>query len=329
MSQNGSMRRPLRLWTIWFLALIAAFICTIAILNTTIYSAHGFVSSYLDALNSHDATTARQLPGVRAPSGEATTLLTDGALGTIADIHLDHDTTGKKGVHSVAYSYRLGGRAETTNFSVEQTKPFLGLFSRWAFHESPLATVAVSPLHDRSFRVNGTPVTSTAMNGNPASYVVFTPGLYTFDHRSTFLVATPVGVPVSEPGSVTPVQVDVQANAQFIADVRGDLDKYFTKCATQRVLLPTSCPFGKSFVNRVVSTPVWAIKTDPPITIVPDHGTDNWLVPYATGIAHLTVKVQSLYNGSVSTFDGDVPFPVSYSITIGANDHLTITSLYN
>ena len=51
-------------------------------------------------------------------------------------------------------------------------------------------------------------------------------------------------------------------------------------------------------------------------------------MPYSTGTAHLVVKVQSLFDGSISTFDADVPFTVSYSITIGAQNHLTITSLY-
>jgi hypothetical protein len=49
-------------------------------------------------------------------------------------------------------------------------------------------------------------------------------------------------------------------------------------------------------------------------------------VPQATGEAHLIVKVQSLYDGSISTFDANVPFTVSYQITVAADDHLTITA---
>ena len=74
------MRRALISWTIGFALLILAFFGALALLNSTLYSAHGFVSSYLDALARHDATTARELPGVRAPRGAATNLLTDGAL---------------------------------------------------------------------------------------------------------------------------------------------------------------------------------------------------------------------------------------------------------
>jgi hypothetical protein len=315
------------IWMIGFALLIGAFFGAVALLNGTVYSAHGFVSSYLDALNRHDATTARQLPGVRAPSGVATTLLTDGAVGTIADIRLKHDTAGSDGVHSVEFSYKLGGRAEASTYSVSQTPSFLGLFSRWSFDRSPLATVSVTTPHDPRFRVDGTDVVSTAKAGQSQPFVVFAPGLYVFDHKSTYLVATPVSVPVTEPASVTPVRVEVEPNALFAKEVRKELSAYYVKCATQTVLLPTSCPFGKTFSNRVVSTPAWKMVSDPPVAVVPDRASGNWLVPDATGVAHLIVKVQSLFDGSITTFDEDVPFDVSYTIEVAADDHLTITSV--
>ena len=322
------MRRALKSWLIGFVLLVAAFFASVAILNATIYSAHGFVSSYFNALNRHDATTARELPGVRAPSGVATTLLTDGALGSIADIHLEHDTaTGNAGVHSVEYSYTLGTRRENSTYSIVRTSSYLGFFSRWAFEKSPLAMVSVAAPHDPRFRVNETDVVSTVERTQSQPYVVFTPGLYSFDLKTTYLIATPVSVPVTEPASVTPVRVEAEANKVFVTEVSTELHKYYIACATQTVLLPTACPFGKSFSNRVISTPAWSMVSDPAVTVIPDQTSGHWLVPSAVGVAHLVVKVQSLYDGSISTFDADVPFTVSYTITIGPNNHLTITSL--
>ncbi|HEX3678178.1 MAG TPA: hypothetical protein VHU90_00500 [Galbitalea sp.] len=321
------MRRALMSWLIGFVLLIAAFFACVAILNATVYSAHGFVSSYLDALNRHDATTARELPGVRAPSGVATNLLTDGALGSIADIHLEHDTAaGGGGIHSVEYSYKLGTRRESSTYSIVQTSSYLGLFSRWAFEKSPLATVSVAAPHDPRFRVNATDVVSTVKRTESQPYVVFTPGLYAFDLKTTYLIATPVSVPVTEPASVTPVRVEAEANKMFVTEVSTELHKYYLACATQTVLLPTACPFGKSFSNRVVSTPAWSMVSDPPVTVIPDQTSGRWLVPSAVGVAHLVVKVQSLYDGSISTFDSDVSFTVSCTITIDQNNHLTITT---
>jgi hypothetical protein len=321
------MRSAIIGWIIGFAVLVAAFATTIGILNATIYSAHGFVDTYLDALTRHDATTARVLSGVRAPDGTSSDLLTADAIDAPKDVRLVHDIAGANGVHTVTYSYRLGSRSETTDFAVHKTGTSFGLFSQWAFTRSPLATVAVTVLHDTRFRANGTDVTSAAKQDAASSYEVFAPGLYSFDHASAFLVATPVDVPVTDPGSVTPVQVDVQPNSRFVSEVRSQLDKYFDTCATQKVLLPTSCPFGKSFNNRVVSTPSWSMTKDPTITIVPASERGMWLVPTSTGQARLKVKVQSLFDGTVSTFDQDVPFQISYSITIGANNHLTISAV--
>ena len=39
-----------------------------------------------------------------------------------------------------------------------------------------------------------------------------------------------------------------------------------------------------------------------------------WAVPPASGVAHLSVQVHSLYDGSVSTFEQDVPFEAGYLI---------------
>jgi len=323
------VRRVMIPWMVGFALLIGGFFATVAILDATVYSAHGFVSSYLSALARHDATTARQLPGVRAPSGVDTTLLSDSALGSIAGIHLVHDTAGTEGLHSVEFSYKLGKRSQSSTYSVVQTASFLGLFSRWSFEKSPLATVSVAAPHDPRFRVNGTDVVAKVKPTQSQPFVVFAPGLYTFDHKSTYLVATPVSVPVTEPASVTPVRVEAEPNGLFTTEVRKQLDAYYIKCATQTVLLPTSCPFGKSFSNRVVSTPVWKMVSNPPVAIVPGTGSYLWVVPGATGQAHLVVKVQSLFDGSISTFDSNVPFDVSYTIAVGADDHLTITSLYH
>lgn len=324
------MRRALLSWTIGFALLILAFFGVVALLNSTTFSAHGFASSYLDALNRHDATTARDLPGVRAPAGESTDLLTDaalGSLGTIKGIRLVSDTAEASGVHDVKFSYRLGSRTESTTFAVSQTTSFLGLFDRWEFHTSPLATVSVLAANDPRFRVNGAPEQTTTNYAVAQPYVVFAPELYVFDHQSLYLGASPIDIPVSDPGSVTPVRVEAEPDTAFTKEVTAELDQYYKKCATQKIMFPTSCPFGKTIDNRVVSTPVWSIAKDPPMTLQPFQGT--WLVPNTTGEAHLVVKVQSLYDGSVSTYDADVPFQVAYKVTINpTTDHLTIQTLY-
>ena len=211
--QNETVRRALISWTIGFALLIIAFFAVIALLNSTVYSAHGFVSSYLDALNRHDATTARSLPGVSAPTGAATNLLTDDSLGTIGNIKLTSDTAGSSGVHRVVFGYTLGKRQESSTFAVRETSSYLGLFSRWEFSTSPLATVSVLAANDPRFRANGTAVRTNVKADSAEPFVVFAPGLYSFSHSSLYLSASPVAIPVTAPGAVTPVRIDAEPNA--------------------------------------------------------------------------------------------------------------------
>jgi hypothetical protein len=309
--------------------LVAAFAVTVGALNATLYSASGFVGSYLDALARHDAVTARALPGVITSTGGATDLLTDAAVGQLSRLRSVSDVAEPGGTHTVTYEFSLGGQVTQTDFTVTQTGAFLGLFPTWTFAKSPLATVNVTVLHDKRFRVNGVQVVSPANQSAVASYLVFAPGLYTFDHASTYLRATPVEQPIADPGSSANVQVNVQANPAFVTQVAKELKKYLDKCAQQRVLLPTACPFGKTFDNRVDSTPSWKMVSYPRVSIIPGRLPGTWLVPNTDASAHLTVKVQSLFDGTVSTFDKDVPFTVAYSIRFQANDGLYIVVQYD
>jgi hypothetical protein len=317
------MRRATMYWIVAFVLLAVAFGITVLSLNSSIYSAGGFVGSYLDALRRHDATTARQLPGVLTNAKNSPDLLADDALGSLTKIHQVSDITGPDDVHTVSYTYFIGGMTGQSDFRVKHTGAFLGLFTSWSFETSPLATVAVTPLHDQRFRANGVALASKKADA-PRSFAVFTPGLYTFDHKTDFLTADPIVTPVTEPQSVTSVQVNVQSSPAFVAEVGKQVRAYLAKCATQRVLLPTACPFGQTFDNRVVSTPTWSIRRDPSIEIVPGRAAGTWLVPETDATAHLNVKVQSLFDGSVTTFDKNVPFTVSYVISFLSDGQLYI-----
>jgi hypothetical protein len=45
----------------------------------------------------------------------------------------------------------------------------------------------------------------------------------------------------------------------------------------------------------------------------------------ATGTAHMRVEVKSIFDGSLSTLDADVPFEASYLVSIGQGDSLGVT----
>jgi hypothetical protein len=321
------MRRALILWSVALAVLIAAFAITIAVLGSTMYSAGGFVGSYLDALARKDSTTARELPGVLASEDSATDLLADAALGELTDVHEIQDYRDSQGIHTVTFGYNINGESAESDYRVRQTGAFLGLFPTWTFDSTPLGTVAVTVLHDDRFRANGLELTNEAQSSESGGFSVFVPGLYSFDHESTFLTADTIDAVITEPGSVTAVQVNVQANQEFVKQVKTELNDFLDKCATQEVLQPTGCPFGKTFDNRVDTTPAWSITEYPAIEIVPGTSTGGWLVPRTEAAAHLVVEVRSLFDGRRTPFDEDIPFDVAYTITIGPNDHLSIQAM--
>ena len=62
--EETSARRFRITWLILLALLLAAFAGTVTVLNSTLYSASGFVASYLDALARHDVAEALSTPGV-------------------------------------------------------------------------------------------------------------------------------------------------------------------------------------------------------------------------------------------------------------------------
>jgi hypothetical protein len=318
-------------FTAWLVALgviVVAFAGTVITLNLTLYSASGFTSSYLSALARHDVSGAMGTAGVTLPSSGSRALLRADALGGLADIRLVKDSTAADGSHRLTYSYTAAGTHGSTTFSVERNGVHLGLFSAWRFATSPAGVLSVTPEHAASFTANGVSLTPAAGENQATRYIVLAPAGFVLAHRSSYLVAPAKTVVVSRASSVTTAAVDVQADPTFVKDVQKELNAYLKKCVTQHVLLPTGCPMGQQITDRVQDTPVWSMIANPKVTIQPGTSADSWAMPSTPGTAHLVVTVKSIFDGTVSKFDKDVPFEVSYVITIRADNTLLITAQF-
>jgi hypothetical protein len=321
---TDSRRRFLITWLLLLGLTLAAFAGTVAVLNSTLYSASGFVSSYLNALARHDVSAALATPGVTSPASGSDDLLVPAALGPLGEIRLESDTVGSDGAHRVVYSYSFTGKRMTSQFVVVRAGVHLGFFSSWRFQVSPMGILTVTPQHAASFTANGIPLTA-AKPGAPAEFRVLTPASVVLGHSSTYFVAKPTPVAVTRPGSVA-AEVDIQANDAFVSELQKQLDAQLKQCTTQKVLLPTGCPFGQHMDNRIEGDPIWSMASYPKLAVVPGPTTGEWQVPTTPGAAHLTVKVRSLFDGTLSTFDEDVPFTISYSITFSDSGVPTITA---
>jgi hypothetical protein len=314
------MRRIVGTWAALLALLGVSFALVVVALNSTLYSPGGLVRSYLDALARHDVPGALELAGV-SPT-ERDVLLDEQVLGRLSDIRQRSDQRLPDGTHRVEFEYRTDAGPGRSAFLLEGTGTRFGVFGSWRFAEPPLAQVEVTVLHDPRFNVNGLEVVGAA--NEPRTYRVFAPGNYDVGHESTFLEAKPVEVAVADPGEVREARIDVASNDHFVDEVQQELDGYLDDCAGQRVLLPTGCPFGKQVANRIESEPVWEMSEYPDVTLVPAEEAGTWLMPPTDAAARLRVDIRSLFDGSVSHFDEDVPFTVSYLITFQADGGLYI-----
>lgn len=320
------MRREIIIWSTVGAVVIAAFIATIVILNATLYSAGGFVRGYLEALERQDATGALELAGQSVTGDASSELLVREGMGELSGIQLVSDEADPDGLHHVVYSWQSGSVTGKSTFEVRRTGTLLGLFPTWSFETSPLAVMQLTVQHDDRFSANGVELVTPTPN-TPSPYLAFAPGTYELTHNSTYLEAQPTIVSVASPGSVVPGILDIQANAAFVKAAQTAVDKALDDCTKQTVLLPTGCPFGQPIANRIVGEPQWSMLEYPEVALEPGPLASQWRVPSSTGVAHLTVDVKSLFDGSVSTLDEDVDFNASYLVTLLEGDKLAVAAV--
>ena len=319
--------RILARWLVLVGMLLLAFLGVVTTLNVTVYSASGFVSSYLHAVARQDVDDARRMPGVTVSADGTDELLAPGALASLTDIHLVRDTDDHGGRHTVLYGYAIGGGEGTSSFVVEHTGARLGVFSAWRFVDSPQSLLGVTVQNGSGVVANGVTLPTTAA-GRVHSYRVLTPSRVVLSHSSTYLAAAKAATLIDQPATVAQATVNIQANPAFIREVQKELDKFLAACTTQKVLLPTGCPMGKQITDRLQNAPIWTVVKYPIVSIVPGNTAGRWQVPETQGVAHLIVKVKSIFDGSLSTLDADVPFTVRYLITFADDGRPTITAQY-
>lgn len=316
---ENRLRHIVVIWLVLFGVLIGAFAVTALTLNSNLYSAGGFVSSYLQALQRGDLDEVLATAGVIKTAGVSTELLQSNSLGSIDEFTITSDIDQGSGVHLVSYRATLDGLPGAGVFEVLQRENHFGIFTTWAFLRSPVSELRITPLHDASFSVNGTPVVSPNGPSVAASYQVLTPGVFTLTHDSQYLTATPMSTTITRPASIVPIVLDIQASPSFVTGIQKQVNEFLDECASQEVLFPTGCPFGQGISNVVDSVPNWRISQYPEVRIEPGNDPGTWVVPEAAAEAHLTVDVQSLFDGTVSFFDEDVPFGVSWVMTINGD----------
>ncbi|MGK9148004.1 hypothetical protein KXS11_10295 [Plantibacter flavus] len=336
---RGALLRAVALWLGIAVLLAGAITAAWSSVARDVYGAGSFVQQYLVALEEHDAAAALALPGVALsateltaaglPSGSSDALLRSEALGDLDDVTLISDVATADGTHDVTFSYTLAGQPHRTVFSVVSGERTFGFFPSWRFATSPLSVVQLTVQHTTGFRANGFELdTRRVLEGADEAFtttlplLTFTPGSVDFDLDTTYLAASVQTATTTDVASVVDVGVVAQATAAFVSEVQTQINGYLDGCATQQVLQPTGCPFGIVIRDRVDDVPVWSIAAYPVVAVQP--GETSWQMPAAAGAAHLLVEVKSLFDGTLSTLDEDVPFTLSAFVTIRDDGSLYI-----
>lgn len=289
------------------------------------YGPGSFVSAYLDALARRDATSALSLPGVVADSGDRS-LLTSAALPGLADVRVVSDQEHDGGIHRVTASWTSHGEPGESTFEVRRIGTRLGVFPVWGFAQSPVAQLSLAVRNARQASV-GLATVRTPGSG-ARDYPVLVPGGYRFLVQTEFVTSDVVPVDADTVGERLTATVDAEATPRFVARVQKQVDALLTECATQKVLYPTGCPFGQDIPNRVTSAPQWSIVHQPIVRLQGAGDGVGWVIPAVPGTAHLKVDVQSLFDGSASTFDKDVPFTIEATVRVDDAGDITISGVH-
>ena len=322
------------LWSGVAVLLVLAFLAAVGALQRGPYSAGGFVSAYMQSLADHDVSAALDMPGAdptaaslrnqSLPSTPSRELLRSDVLPVLTGIRIVSDDDLGTGEHLVEVRVDADGHPVTARFSVRASGAVLGLLPTWRFAQTPLTVAHITVEHADTFTIGGHTLEPRAAADLPpdafsvaADYLVFSPSVYTLGHSDQYTDAQPVTLTASTPGRQVEVSVVAQPNAAFVQKTEKQLDAYLDSCAQQQVLQPTGCPFGVVIDDRVEGLPTWKIAKYPPVTIT--AGERGWMMPDSQGIAHLSVTVQSLFDGTVTKRESDEPFAVSLS-SIGIRD---------
>jgi len=336
---RGAIGRAIVLWSIIGAMLIGAFASAVAAVSREVYSAAGFVHQYLDALSRRDAQDALAMPGVSRndadlqaaglPGDASRLLLRSAALAELSNLELVGDVKNADGTQTITFRYTAAGKPGMTAFTVESTGSRFFVFPTWRFVVSPLAALDVTVKNESLLEVNGMTINAAATSNdrrgpvNRATYLVLAPAVYTLQYQTSLLTGGPARAVVETPTTVVPVTLEVGPKPEFTSQVQKQLTGFLDQCATQKVLQPTGCPFGLALDDRLVDEPTWSMVDYPAVTIVPASG--DWQSGPTSGSAHLTVTVQSLYDGKINTVDKTIPFTVRLHIEIRPDESLVTT----
>ncbi len=285
------------------LAIVALWLGSVLVLNLTVYSPAGHVASYLRALEAGDYVAAARHAGM--PEVPAVVPLED----ELQDVRILGSAALPNGDIVVQTQYLLGGQTESTFFVVEAREPVLFFFRTWALERPPLGRLELVVPGDDRVDVNGRQLLVSRL-GVPAQTPVFVPGLYAASLDTPWLVAPETFATLTEVGERVQLRVPLEPTTQLVDRTTAAVEDFLNDCVAQGVLQPVGCPFGVTITDRVVGTPQWTVLDYPDVSLRLGADQATWSLVANSGVAEVTLQVQSLFDGSLEEMTEIVPFRV-------------------
>jgi hypothetical protein len=303
------------------LGVVALWLLTVLALNLTVFSATSFVTSYLKALESSDYGLAASHAGLtRAPQ---ILPLASEALENPRIMGTSSLPTGELVIQA---DYELGDDTHSTVFVVTGGEPILWFFDTWRFSRQPLANLQFAVIGDERVSVNGTDLDVGDL-GVPPRTTVLVPGIYSSSLETEWVQAETVVSVMTEVGAPAGVRLVVSPTSTLMENTTGALEAYLDGCAAQAVLQPAECPFGVSISDRVVGAVQWTILDYPEIDLRLSADRATWTMVAESGVAEVTVQVQSLFDGSITEFRDTEEFDV-VGVVRGTSTDQPVLNLY-
>jgi len=303
------------------LGVVALWLLTVLALNLTLFSATSFVTSYLKALESSDYGLAASHAGLtRAPQ---ILPLASEALENPRIVGTSSLPTGELVIQA---DYELGDDTHSTVFVVTGGEPILWFFDTWRFSRQPLTNLQFAVIGDERVSVNGTDLDVGDL-GVPPRTTVLVPGIYSSSLETEWVQAEPVVSVMTEVGAPAGVRLVVSPTNALMENTTGALEAYLDGCAAQAVLQPAECPFGVSISDRVVGAVQWTILDYPEIDLRLSADRATWTMVAESGVAEVTVQVQSLFDGSITEFRDTEEFDV-VGVVRGTSTDQPVLNLY-
>jgi hypothetical protein len=203
----------------------------------------------------------------------------------------------------------LGGQTESSFFVVEAGEPVLFFFRTWSFERPPLGRLELIVPGDDRVDVNGRQLLVSRL-GVPAQTSAFVPGLYVASLDTPWLTAPETFATLTEVGERVQLRVPIEPTTELLERTTAAVEGFLNDCVAQRVLRPVGCPFGVTISDRVVGTPTWTVLDYPDVSLRLGADRASWSLVANSGVAEVTLQVQSLFDGSIQETAEIVPFRV-------------------